>query len=196
MAIATKNNGGIVIVQVEKMVSKGVLPVKDIKIPSALVDYVVESTPENHWQSFLEPGYRPELTGEIKIPVAAIQPMELNLRKICGRRGAMLMKKGNVVNLGIGVPDAVAAVAGEEGISDQIILSIESGVLGGVPTGGVGIGGTVNPEADVYKRQPVPFLLNQRLFLSYPKGCLKKILLPEFISPLRVKPVHSYIVWV
>ena len=57
------------------------------------------------------------------------------------------MKKGNVVNLGIGVPDAVAAVAGEEGISDQITLSIESGVLGGVPTGGVGIGGTVNPEA-------------------------------------------------
>ena len=147
MAMATKNNGGIVIVQVEKMVSRGALPVKDIKKPSALVDYVVESTPENHWQSFLEPGYRPELTGEIKIPAAAIQPMELNLRKICGRRGAMMMKKGNVVNLGIGVPDAVAAVAGEEGISDQIILSIESGVLGGVPTGGVGIGGTVNPEA-------------------------------------------------
>lgn len=147
MAMATKNNGGIVIFQVEKLVSKGVLPVKDIKIPSIFVDYIVESKPEHHWQSFLEPGYRPELTGEIRIPVKAIQPMELNLRKICGRRGAMLMKKGNVVNLGIGVPDAVAAVAGEEGISDQITLSIESGVLGGVPTGGVGIGGTVNPEA-------------------------------------------------
>lgn len=147
MAMATRNSGGIVVVQVEKMVQKGTLPVKDIKIPAFMVDYVVEGKPENHWQSFMSPEYRPELTGEIYIPMDAIEPMALNPRKICGRRGAMLLKKNAVVNLGIGVPEAIAAVAGEEGISDQITLSIESGVLGGVPTGGVGIGGTVNPES-------------------------------------------------
>ena len=145
MAMATRNSGGIVVVQVEKMVQKGTLPVKD----------VVEGKPENHWQSFMGPDYRPELTGEIYIPMDAIEPMALNPRKICGRRGAMLLKKGAVVNLGIGVPEAIAAVAGEEGVSDQITLSIESGVLGGVPTGGVGIGGTVNPESIV--KQPDTF---------------------------------------
>lgn len=155
MAMATRNSGGIVVVQVEKMVQKGTLPVKDIKIPSFMVDYVVEGKPENHWQSFMGPDYRPELTGEIYIPMDAIEPMALNPRKICGRRGAMLLKKGAVVNLGIGVPEAIAAVAGEEGVSDQITLSIESGVLGGVPTGGVGIGGTVNPESIV--KQPDTF---------------------------------------
>ncbi len=137
------------------MLQKCTLPVKDIKIPSFMVDYVIEAKPENHCQSFMGPDYRPELTGEIYIPLDAIEPMPLNPRKICGRRGAMLLKKGAVVNLGIGVAEAIAAVAGEEGVADQITLSIESGVLGGVPTGGLGIGGTVNPESIV--KQPDTF---------------------------------------
>lgn len=147
MAMAAHNSGGIVVCQVEKMVQKGTLPSKDVKIPGFLVDYVVEAKAENHRQWFLDDEYHPELVGDIRIPMGAIDPMSLNPRKICGRRGAMLLKKGAVVNLGIGVPEAIAAVAGEEGCSDQITLSIESGVLGGVPTGGLGIGGTVNPDA-------------------------------------------------
>ncbi len=147
MAMAAHNSGGIVVCQVEKMVQKGTLAVKDIKIPGFLVDYVVEAKPENHCQSFMDNEYHPEFVGDIYIPMGAIEPMPLNARKICGRRGAMMLKKGAVVNLGIGVPEAIAAVAGEEGISDQITLSIESGVLGGVPSGGLGIGSTVNPEA-------------------------------------------------
>ena len=152
MALATHNSGGTVIVQVEEVVQAGSLPVADVKIPSFMVDYVVIGKPENHWQSFMQPGYRPEMTGETKIPLDAIEPMPLNWRKVCGRRGAQLLKKNSVVNLGIGVAEAIAAVAGEEGVSDQITLSIESGVLGGVPTGGVGIGGTVNPFAII--KQP------------------------------------------
>ena len=155
MAMATRNSGGVVVVQVERMVKKGTLAVRDIKIPGFMVDYVVEARPENHLQSFMGPEYRPELTGEIYIPMDAIEPMKLNPRKICGRRGAMLLKKGAVVNLGIGVAEAIAAVAGEEGVADQITLSIESGVLGGVPTGGLGIGGTVNPESIL--KQPDTF---------------------------------------
>lgn len=147
MAMATHNSGGIVVCQVEKMVQKGTLASKDVKVPGFLVDYIVEGKPENHRQWFVDDDYHPELVGDIKVPMGAIEPMPLNPRKVIGRRGAMLLKKGNVVNLGIGVPEAVAAVAGEEGCSDAITLSIESGVLGGVPTGGKGIGATVNPEA-------------------------------------------------
>lgn len=147
MAMATHNSGGIVVCQVEKVVQKGTLSPKDVKVPGFLVDYLVEGKEENHRQWFVDDDYHPELVGDIKIPMGAIEPMPLNPRKVIGRRGAMLLKKGNVVNLGIGVPEAVAAVAGEEGCSDAITLSIESGVLGGVPTGGKGIGATVNPES-------------------------------------------------
>ncbi|MEA4826409.1 MAG: 3-oxoacid CoA-transferase, partial [Clostridium sp.] len=75
-------------------------------------------------------------------------------RKVCGRRGALELKPNSLVNLGIGIPEAVGAVAGEEGLADQITLSIESGALGGVPTGGLGIGGTVNPES-IYKQPDI-----------------------------------------
>ena len=59
----------------------------------------------------------------------------------------MELKKDTLVNLGIGMPDAVAAVAAEEGIFSRFTLSIESGVLGGVPLGGLALGGSINPEA-------------------------------------------------
>ncbi|MDD2218467.1 MAG: 3-oxoacid CoA-transferase, partial [Eubacteriales bacterium] len=147
LAIATRNSGGIVIAQVEQIVAKGSIRPRDIRIHHFMVDYVVKANPENHMQSFDCDYYRPELTGEIKIPLASIPPMPLDNRKVCGRRAAMELRKHTLINLGIGMSESVAAVAGEEGVSEEFTLSIESGVLGGVPLGGLGLGGTVNPEA-------------------------------------------------
>lgn len=62
----------------------------------------------------------------------------------------MELKPGTLVNLGIGMPDSVAAVAGEEGVADWFTLSIESGILGGIPLSGLGLGASINPEA-MYK---------------------------------------------
>ena len=59
----------------------------------------------------------------------------------------MELRKGYVVNLGVGMPDSVANACAEEGISDDIFLSVESGPTGGVPIGGVAFGGAINPES-------------------------------------------------
>ena len=147
MAAATHNSGGTVIVQVEKIVTKGSIDPRDVKIHGFMVDYVVVAAPENHPQTFTSDVYMPELTGDIRIPFDEIEKMPLSERKICGRRAALELKKDTLVNLGIGMPDAIAAVAAEEGVSSKFTLSIESGVLGGVPLGGLALGGSINPEA-------------------------------------------------
>ncbi|MGZ8304706.1 MAG: malonate decarboxylase subunit alpha, partial [Telluria sp.] len=53
IAMAAHNSGGIVIVQVEKVVDAGTLNARQVKVPGILVDYVVVSEkPEYHQQTF------------------------------------------------------------------------------------------------------------------------------------------------
>ena len=150
MASATHNSGGIVIAQVEKIVSRNTLKAHDVKIHSFMVDYIIEGAKEFTHQSYYSDDYHPEWSGECRAPLSAIEPMKLSARKIIARRAALELKAGMLVNLGIGVPDGVGQIAAEEEFSHQITLSIESGVLGGVPLPGIGIGGGVNAEA-IYK---------------------------------------------
>ena len=66
--------------------------------------------------------------------------------KVIARRGALELKPNCVINLGIGIPSGVGAVANEEGIAPQTTLSLESGPIGGVPVEGVGFAGSMNAE--------------------------------------------------
>ena len=114
IAEATKNTGGIVIVQVEYLAKAGTLHPKKVQIPGVMVDYVVVATKkEACWQT--EGTYfNPAFSGDIKVPLQAVKAMPLTERKIIGRRCAMELNKNAVVNLGYGIPTFVAAVAAEE----------------------------------------------------------------------------------
>ncbi|MEM3713109.1 MAG: acyl CoA:acetate/3-ketoacid CoA transferase [Thermoproteota archaeon] len=146
IAQAAKNSGGIVIAQVERVAKRGSLPSRMVKIPGIFVDYVVVAKPEHHWQSAVEP-YNPAISGEIKIPLERIRAESLNERKIIGRRALMELRPNYVVNLGIGIPESVSEVAAEEGVSDLFTLTVESGIVGGVPLGGKYFGLGVNFDA-------------------------------------------------
>ncbi|MEA5009927.1 acyl CoA:acetate/3-ketoacid CoA transferase [Clostridium tyrobutyricum] len=147
IAQACRNSGGIVIVQVEKVVSSGTLDPRLVKIPGIYVDVVVVAKPEHHEQFFGCNGYDPALTGEVRVPLKAIQYPELNARKIIARRAAMELKPDAVVNLGIGIPEVISMVANEEGIGEYMTMTVEAGAVGGVPLGGTGFGACINPES-------------------------------------------------
>jgi propionate CoA-transferase len=146
MAMAARNSGGVVIAQVERICGRGAGDPKRVVIPGALVDAVVIAKPENHWQTFATP-YSPYYSGELRAPDRADEPMALDARKIIARRCALELPQGGVVNLGIGMPEGVAAVAAEELILDTVTLTAEPGVLGGRPAGGLDFGAAVNTEA-------------------------------------------------
>lgn len=144
IAQAAKNSGGIVILQVEKVVAEGTLNHKLVKIPGIYVDAIVEAAPEEHMQTFAEQ-YNPSYSQEIRVPVKSIPPLELSERKLIARRAAMELKPHAITNLGIGMPEGVSIVANEEGV-EGLILTTEAGTIGGVPAGGLSFGAATNPD--------------------------------------------------
>jgi len=154
MAMAARNSGGIVIVQVERIADRGTLNARQVKIPGILVDCVVVAKPENHWQTFVEP-YNPAYSCEIRMPMQSIPPMEMGPRKIIARRAAFELMPNSIVNLGIGMPEGVAQVANEEQIIELLTLTAEPGVIGGLPNSGINFGTGTNMVALV--DQPYQF---------------------------------------
>lgn len=144
MAQAAKNSGGIVILQVEKVVTKGSLDPRKVKIPGIYVDAIVVASTENQMQTFSE-NFNPAYCGDTKVPVDSIEPLPLNERKVIARRCAKELVPNAVTNLGIGIPEGIAIVANEEGIADQMTLTVEPGGVGGVPAGGLSFGASTNP---------------------------------------------------
>lgn len=145
-AMAAKNCGGFVIAQVERIADRHTMNPKNVKVPGIMVDCVVVARPENHKLTFLEQ-YNPGFTGEIRVPMASVPPMDQGPRKVIARRAAFELRPNQVVNLGIGMPEGVARVANEEGILDLLTLTAEPGVIGGMPNGGLNFGTGTNIDA-------------------------------------------------
>lgn len=156
-AMAAHNNGGVVIAQVERIVEQGSIKPKEVQVPGILVDcIVVAETSELHRMNY---GvlYDPALSGEIRIPVGNIPKMKLDERKIIARRAAFELPPNGVINLGVGAPDGVAAVAAEERVTPYIIMTTEAGAVGGVLAGGSSFGASANAHAILDQNQMFDF---------------------------------------
>ena len=152
IAQAVHNAGGTVICQVKRMVKSGTLHPQMVKIPGFLVDHVVIDPDQMQTYTTV---YDPSRCGETRIPIAGITPDPLSEKRVIARRASLELRSGEVVNLGVGVSAMMPNVAAEEGIEDMITLTVEAGVIGGVPGYAREFGTAYNPRAII--DQPYQF---------------------------------------
>ncbi len=152
MAQAARRAGGIVIAQVKRMALRGTLPPKQVKIPGMLVDLIVVDPAQT--QTFFT-AHDPAYAGEIKVPLGHIAALPFSVRKIVARRASLELYSGAICNLGSGISTGIASLAAEENAIDDVVLTNEQGLIGGVPATGNEPGAGRNYQAMV--DQPYQF---------------------------------------
>ncbi|KAF0811306.1 Caffeate CoA-transferase [Andreprevotia sp. IGB-42] len=145
-ALAVKNSGGTVIVQVKRLIAAAEMRPSDVKIPGFLVDYVVLAE-DAHPQTYGKQHEAAYTARAAPLPARVHTDMPLAKQIIVARAALELEKhRGANVNLGIGIPALLGAKARELGIADYT-LTIESGLVGGIPDEGLSFGASLNPQA-------------------------------------------------
>ena len=145
LAQATKRRGGKVIVQVERVSHEFSRP-RNVIIPGILVDMVVVREPHEHGES----EYIPALSGDVHVPAAHMDYYMSKLggklkkrtqddcsAEIIGERAARELCSGQIVNIGIGIPEMVGKYASKKGILKDIAITVEAGGIGGENRNGI-----------------------------------------------------------
>jgi acyl CoA:acetate/3-ketoacid CoA transferase len=145
-ALAARNNGGMVIAQVERLTTAGSIPPQRVHIPSTLVDWVVAAPDQ---RQTTQTHYDPAISGEVRWPADRFETPEWGLEKVIARRAAMELIDGEVVNLGFGISALVPRILLEEGLDGRVTWAIEQGAVGGMPLLGFQFGCAANAQAIV-----------------------------------------------
>lgn len=156
IAMAARNSGGKVIVQVERKIKSGSIDPKLIEIPGIMVDYVVLAESQDDMMQTFGTQFKEEFVTSNIVVDTPDEEFALDERKIIARRCAMILKKEDtVLNYGIGMPEGIAAVLKEEGGERHFIPTVEPGAIGGTPAGGLNFGASTAPESII--SQPSQF---------------------------------------
>jgi propionate CoA-transferase len=160
LALAARNSGGKVIVQVRERLPHGALKAREVRIPAAWVDaIVVDSAQQASYGIPFDAALSGELTGEKRltgerldhaIEVAAAQETFSERQAVARRASVELFNTGKarpVVNYGVGVPDAVAKLIAARGEQHRLYQTIEHGTYGGTLMDGVLFGYARNASA-------------------------------------------------
>lgn len=152
IAIATHNNGGKVIVQVREF-TETPLPPREVTIAGILIDHIVKADPAEHQQTFIA-DFNPAFVGRggggdaaARAQAGVSEKLPNSERRIVGERAFEELRPGHIVNLGIGLPETVSAIAAEKGKLADFCFTVESGPIGGIPAAGLNFGMSYYPDA-------------------------------------------------
>jgi len=143
-AVAARNNGGIVIAQVKRLVAAGSMAMQSVRVPGIFVDHVVVAPDQLQTTST---AYDPAISGEVRLPLSAFETPELDVQKVIARRVAMELKRGWAVNIGFGISVLAPRILLEEGLHGEVTWVIEQGAVGGIPLLDFKFGCSGNAEA-------------------------------------------------
>ena len=134
MAMAARNSGGIVIAQAKRLAAAKTMPARSVVVPGALVDFAyLDPLQTQTYATSLSPYY----SGALRRPATdAGDPPPLDVRKVIARRSLLEFRPGDICNLGFGISQMIGAIAWEEGIEGDLVLTVEQGIFGGVPVAG------------------------------------------------------------
>lgn len=156
IAQAAHNHGGIVIAQVKEL-AEAPLPPHAVDVPGVLVDHIVVAGEHEHEQTFGQsnPAFFAARPSPDDRDLSTDRPLPLDERRVIAARACDELDEGAICNLGIGMPEGIARIAAERGLLEQVSLTVESGLWGGMPAGGLAFGASVHPQAII--DQPAMF---------------------------------------
>ena len=144
MAMAAYNSGGIVIAQAKHLVKQGSLRPRDVVVPGALIE-IAYLDPDQTQTYYTD--YSPYYAGVMRKPATKGDRLPLDVRKVIARRALLEFRPDDICNLGFGISQSIGAIAWEEGIDDRFVLTVEQGIFGGIPAGGMEGGAGFNYQA-------------------------------------------------
>ena len=160
LALAARNSGGKVIVQVRERLPLGALKAREVRIPSAWVDaIVVDPGQQTSYDIPFDPAFSGELTGTERLNSqaqdlarerAAAQESFSERQVVARRAYEEIFNTGKarpIINCGVGVPDAVAKLIALRQAHQRIYQTIEHGTYGGTLMDGVLFGFARNATA-------------------------------------------------
>lgn len=154
MAQATRANGGKVIAQVERVSNTYTRP-RNVIIPGALVDAVVvcedippayQAVPILSGDIHVHPRHMDYWMGKLRGPEKKKMDPKDESADIIGKRAARELKKGDIINIGIGIPEKVGTYASRMGLLQDLTMTVEAGGFGGLPAPGANFGATVGSD--------------------------------------------------
>ncbi len=155
MAQAAKANNGTVIVQVERKSGIPAAP-KNVVVPGVLVDFVVLDPDQKQTKAetynpyytgelFMDPEDAKVYNDQLMVRYSKLLPRTRSAEQYyIAKRALLEVYKDSLINLGTGIPSLISGLAVKEGIIDDMVFTVESGVVGGTPTGQPSFGGAIN----------------------------------------------------
>ncbi len=154
IAQAVRASGGVVLAQVARVLDQPAPPHR-VRVPGILVDRVVVAEVAEHALAHAELNDPSYASAAPAGRAPGLPPLPWDERRIIAQRACDELRPGAIANIGIGIPEGIAAIAAERGLLGALTLTVESGVIGGVPAGGMAFGAARHPLAII--DQPAQF---------------------------------------